>query len=377
MSDQPAVNSVLVVGAGVAGLSAALSLARRGIRVEVIDHVKRWQIVGAGLTLGAATLRAIHDLGVLPEVMRRGHTHEGIQVCDIQGRPLRFITSPPLPDAQVPGAGGILRSVLHEILLDEADRLGVPVRLGQSVTHVESGRHAAEVRFADGSSRPWDLVVGADGLTSPLRRLLFPEFDGIRFTGQGCWRLIVPRPQAIATRHFFLGGRCKVGLTPVSEQEMYLFLLEHVPENPWRDPSTQHEVLKALLADYGGPLAEVREGLAPGSSIVYRPLESHFLGSRWHRGRVVLVGDAAHATTPQLAAGAGMGLEDGLVLGDELSRPQTLAQALAAFMRRRHDRCKLVVENSLRIGELEVQGASPEAQTALVDASLRALAQPI
>lgn len=373
----PAVNSVLVVGAGVAGLSAALSLARQGVRVEVIDQVPQWPETGAGLTLGAAALRALQQLGVLPEVMRRGHTHAGIQVCDSQGRPLRFISSPPLPDAQVPGAGGILRSVLHAILREEAARLGVPVRLGQQLRRVDSGPDAAQVQLADGSTQTWDLVVGADGLGSQLRQAHFPQADPVRFTGQGCWRVVLERPAEIANRHFFLGGPCKVGLTPVSPQQMYLFLLEHVPHKPWRDRATQHKVLRDLLAGYGGPLAAVREGLSADSDIVYRPLESHFLGECWHSGRVLLIGDAAHATTPQLAAGAAMGMEDGLVLGQELGRAQPLARALQAFMARRHARCKMVVENSLRIGELEVQGASPEQQTAVVDASLRALAQPI
>ena len=372
-----AVQHVLVVGSGVAGLSAAIALARRGVHVQVIDHVRQWQATGAGLTLGAATLRALQQLGVLDELMRLGHTHAGIQVCDVQGQPLRFIASPPLADAQVPGAGGILRSVLHDILLAEARRLGVEFQLGLSVDQLDQRNDSVQVRLTDGRTQAWDLVVGADGLSSALRARLFPEAAPVRFTGQGCWRVVLPRPEAIAHRHFFLGGPCKVGLTPVSSEEMYLFLLEHVPGNPWRDPATQHAVLAQLLAPYGGPLAEVRAQLGPQSAIVYRPLESHFLGELWQQGRVVLIGDAAHATTPQLAAGAGMGIEDGLVLGQELGQARPVPEALEAFMRRRYERCRLVVENSLRIGELEVQGASPQAQTAVVDASLQVLAQPI
>lgn len=373
----PAVTTALVVGGGIAGMTAAITLSRAGVRVEVIDHATDWKMVGAGLTLGAATLRALDRLGVLAEVMQRGHTHAGIQVCDVQGRPLQFVASPALPDAQVPGAGGILRPVLHDILAGALRRLAVPVRLGLSVERIDDRAGSAEVLLTDGTASRWDLVIGADGLSSRVRQIVFPQAAGPRFTGQACWRLVIPRPPEIANRHFFLGGRCKAGLTPVSPQEMYLFLLEHVPSNPWRDPAQQHVELRQLLEGYGGPLADIREGLGPHSRIVYRPLESHFLGACWHRGRVVVIGDAAHATTPQLAAGAGMGIEDGLVLGEELARPQTLDQALATFMWRRHGRCRMVVENSLRIGELEVTGAPPSAQTAVVDASLRALAQPI
>ena len=372
-----AVGNALIVGGGLSGLSAALSLARHGVFVQVIDNARTWPVTGAGLTLGAATLRALQQLDVLEQVMRRGHTHDGIQVCDVMGSPLRFIASPPLVDAKVPGAGGILRSVLHDILIQRARQFGIDLQLGLSVNRLVMKADAVQVHLSDGGVQHWDLVIAADGLSSHHRTTHFPEAQPARFTGQGCWRVVLPRPKAITNRHFFLGGRCKLGLTPVSQDQMYLFLLEHVPENPWRDPKTQHLILRELLADYGGPMVQIRAELGPESEIVYRPLESHYLGNVWHRDRLILIGDAAHATTPQLAAGAGMGIEDGLVLGQELGRSQTLRQALQAFMRRRHDRCSMVVNNSLRIGELEVQGASPEAQTALVNSSLGLLAKPI
>ena len=372
-----AVSNALIVGGGLSGLSAALSLARHGVFVQVIDNARTWPATGAGLTLGAATMRAFQQLGVLEEVMRRGHTHEGIQVCDVMGHPLRFIASPPLIDAQVPGAGGILRSVLHDILIQQAGQKGIGLQLGLGVNHLEMMADTVQVHLSDGDVQHWDLVIAADGLSSHHRTKYFPDAQPARFTGQGCWRVVLPRPTAITNRHFFLGGRCKLGLTPVSQDQMYLFLLEHVPENPWRDPQTQHLILRDLLADYGGPLVQIRGDLGPESGIVYRPLKSHYLGQVWHSDRLILIGDAAHATTPQLAAGAGMGIEDGLVLGQELGRSQTLQQALQAFMRRRHERCSMVVNNSLRIGELEVEGASPEAQTALVNTSLGLLAEPI
>lgn len=372
-----AVRNALIVGGGLAGLSAALSLAHHGVRVQVIDQASAWPTTGAGLTLGAATLRALQQLGVLEQVKRRGHTHEGIQVCDVMGRPLRFIASPPLVDAQVPGAGGILRSVLHDILIVKAREQGIGLQLGMSVNNLVMKNDAVEVHLSDGDVQQWDLVIAADGLSSQHRAKYFPQAQPARFTGQGCWRVVLPRPSELANRHFFLGGRCKLGLTPVSQDQMYLFLLEHVPSNPWRDPQTQHLVLRDLLADYGGLMGQIHDNLGPESGIVYRPLESHFLGPVWHRDRLILIGDAAHATTPQLAAGAGMGIEDGLVLGQELGRAQSLQQALQAFMQRRYERCRMVVNNSLRIGELEVEGASPEAQTDLVNASLRLLAEPI
>jgi 2-polyprenyl-6-methoxyphenol hydroxylase-like FAD-dependent oxidoreductase len=166
-------------------------------------------------------------------------------------------------------------------------------------------------------------------------------------------------------------------LTPVSQEEMYLFLLEHVPDNPWRPVETQYAVLRDLLAGFGGILATIRDGLSPASQIIYRPLEGHLLRHDWWRGNAILIGDAAHATTPQLASGAGMALEDGIVLADEVARAATLPAAFANFMRRRYERCRMVVEDSLEIGRLEVAGAPPIEQTAVVEASLERLSAPI
>ncbi len=377
MRTPDAARSALVVGGGIAGMSAAIMLREAGVVVRLIDIATDWKMSGAGLTISASTLRALKIAGLLEPVIARGHTHAGIRVCDVQGRPIRMVTSPPLPDAEVPGAGGILRAALHAVMAERLRALEVPVRLGLTLESVQQRDRGCEVRLSNGSVEYTDLLVGADGLSSGVRKLLFPDASAPSFTGQSCWRLVIPRPAEIDTRHFFLGGLVKVGLTPVSQNEMYLFLLEHVPDNPWRPEATQHEVLHALLAGFGGVLADIRFALGPASQIVYRPLESHLLRHDWWRGNAILIGDAAHATTPQLASGAGMGLEDGIVLAQEVSRAASLSEAFRGFMRRRFERCKMVVENSLEIGRLEVGRASPADQTAVVDRSLAALAQPI
>lgn len=367
----------LIVGGGIAGMSAAIMLRQAGFEVELIDLAKEWKMVGAGLTISASTLRAFQKIGILEEVKRQGHTHPGIQVCDINGRPLQNVVSPPLPDADVPGAAGVLRPVLHGILAARLRELQVPVTLGQTLSALRDTGEGVRVRRSDGSEQQYDFVVGSDGLFSGVRKLLFPQAAAPAFTGQACWRLVIARPPEIGQRHFFLGGPVKVGLTPVSTQEMYLFLLEHIPANPWRDPATQHLELKRLLEGFGGILASIREGLSPDSRIVYRPLEGHLLRHDWFEGNTILIGDAAHATTPQLASGAGMAVEDGIVLAEELAKSDAIRLAYRRFMVRRYERCRLVVDNSLEIGRLEVAGRPAAEQTAVVASSLAALAEPI
>jgi 2-polyprenyl-6-methoxyphenol hydroxylase-like FAD-dependent oxidoreductase len=366
----------LVVGGGVAGLSAAVMLLRAGSRVDLVEKDPTWQAAGAGLTITAATLRAFRTLGILERVMDEGHTHDGIRVCDARGRPVEEVRSPSLGEG-IPGAGGILRPVLHRILADAARSLGAAIHLGTEVESLEQDAAGVSVALSGGARKRYDAVIGADGIHSRLRGLLFPQAPKPRLTGQACWRLMTRRPASIDRRHFFLGGTGKCGLTPVSREGMYLFCLEHVPANPWRDPAQQPELLRGLLAQYGGVVAEVREEIGPHSAIVYRPLEAHVLPGDWFSGRALLIGDAAHASTPQLASGAGMAAEDGIVVAEELARSDDVPAAFRAFMRRRAERCRMVVENSMQIGRLEVAGAPPSEQTAIVARSLQALAAPI
>lgn len=372
----PAAKTALIVGGGVAGMSCAIMLRRAGIEVTLVDLDPQWRVAGAGITITAPTLRAFKTIGILDRVMAEGHTHEGIRVCTLEGQPLHDVVSPPLGPG-IPGAGGILRPVLHRILSDLTRKLGVSVKLGVTVESLSQDADGVSVRLTDGSEGRYDIAIGSDGIFSKMRQILFPEAPKPQFTGQACWRLTAARPPEIDRRHFFLGGRFKCGMTPVSPDEIYLFLLEHVPDNPWREPKGQPALLRALLQDYGGVAARLRDGIDENSRIVYRPLEGHILRGEWFKGRAILIGDAAHASTPQLASGAGMAAEDGIVLAEEIQRAGTVDDAFRGFMVRRFERCRLVVENSLEIGRLEMAKAPPERQTAIVAQSLKVLAEPL
>jgi len=220
-------------------------------------------------------------------------------------------------------------------------------------------------------------VIGADGVFSRVRELLFPNAPRPQYTGQSVWRIVANRPAEIDRRHFFLGGPVKVGLTPVSSNQMYLFLLETTPRRPVLDEPELSRELARLLEGYGGPLANILDDRVTGTPVVLRPLEGFLLPPPWHLGRTLLIGDASHPTTPQLASGAGMAVEDALVLGEELQRAETVEAALQSFMTRRYERCRLVVENSLEIGRREQRRQPIEEQTRLVEESLRVLAEPI
>jgi 2-polyprenyl-6-methoxyphenol hydroxylase-like FAD-dependent oxidoreductase len=357
-------------------MALGICLRRAGLSVDLIDADREWRPVGAGLSLNGASLRAFERIGVLGEVSAAGHVHSAFELRDVSGRLLQRAETPPGPTG-IPSGGGILRPVLHEILAGQTRALGVRVRLGVRLASLrETGGHVL-AHCTDGEQEEYDLVVGADGLHSQVRTLLFPHSPRPRFTGQGCWRAVFARPRGLDCVQMYMDTVHKAGLNPVSSAEMYMFLLEHVPDNRRMPEERWVELLAAQLEPFGGIWPQLRASLDARSRINYRPLETLLLSPPWHRGGVILIGDAAHATTPHVAYGCGLAVEDAVVLAEELGNEASLEDALTRFTERRFERCRAVVEGSARLGELEMAQASLAEHQAVTMTLTRLIAQPI
>jgi 2-polyprenyl-6-methoxyphenol hydroxylase-like FAD-dependent oxidoreductase len=367
------VENVLVVGGGIGGMTAALALARLGVTVTLIDSDPNWRVYGAGITITGMSLRAFDDLGVLDEIRARGFVHNGMRARRFTGDALGEPRLAPPGAPPIMLGGGIMRPVLHDILSTRVRAMGIDVRLGVAVEALAQYDDGVDVTLTGGSSERYDLVVGADGIYSKMRDMIFPDAPKPQFTDQGCWRIVADRPPEIDRSEIYFGGPLKLGMSPISQQQMYVFMLEHVPGNPWFAPETHVAHLSELMAPFGGHVPVIRAALGVESQINYRPLEWLLLPDPWYKGRVILIGDAAHATTPHMASGAGLAVEDGLVLAEELGKTADVAAALRGFMARRFERAKLVVESSVKSGEMEIAG---EQQNGLLPAATQALAQP-
>lgn len=366
----------LIVGAGTAGMSSAITLKQRGLDIDLIDINPNWGALGAGITITGPTLRALKELGVYDEVAAEAYVGEGIQICDTQGTPLRVLPTPMPPAAGIGSSGGIMRPALHAIIERKVRSMGLDIRLGLTVKALDQDDDGVDVTFSDGGRARYDFLIGADGVFSGVRNLIFPDAPKPEYTGQSAWRLFTERPPEVARRTYFLGGPAKVGLTPVSDTHMYMFLLERTPKVFLEEHQLAAEFAKKLEG-YGGIVKRLADSLDQHSMINFRPLEAFVLASPWYKGRVLLIGDASHPTTPQLASGAGMGIEDALVLADELEKSDSVEETFARFMGRRIGRCRLVTECSMELGRLEQARASVEAQTAVVERALAKLAEPI
>ena len=369
---------ILIIGGGFSGMSAAIQLRRQGHEVDLVEIDPGWRSYGAGISLGGATLRAFRTLGILEAFLAQGSATDGVQLCLPHGPKVADLPTPRIAGADVPGGGGIMRPVLARILAEATRASGANVFLGCSFTTIDQDADGVDVGFTDGQRRRYDLVIGADGLYSKVRETLFPQAPKPRYSGQAVWRAVLPRPPEVETAIMWMGPQIKPGVNPVSKTEMYLFVTEPQPTNEHVDPATFASHLRCLLADFPAPVLQaIREQIGPDSQIVYRPLEGLLMPRPWFSGRVVLIGDTVHATTPHLASGACIGIEDALVLAEELGRSAAVSEALAAFEARRWERCRMVVQNSARLGEIEVAGGDKEEHARIMRESAMALAQPI
>jgi len=363
---------VLVIGGGIGGLTAAIALRRDGHRVTVIERDPEWSVYGVGIIQQGNVLRAMKQLGLLDDYLAAAVGFDFVAVHAPDGALVAKVPSPKLVEG-CPANVGIGRRALHKVLGDRAIAAGAEVRLGVTAESLDDDGEGVSVRFSDGSGGRFDIVVGADGVYSQTRAALFPDASMAEFTGQAVWRYNLPRPVDLDSLHVY-NGPIGAGLVPISDSLMYLYVTTPEPGNP-RYPT--EGLAEAMRSKVPAPLAELAGRITDDEAVVYRPLETVMLDGPWHKGRVVLLGDAVHATTPHLGQGAGMAIEDAIVLAEELTCHDTPESAFTAYHERRFERCRYIVEQSLAIclGQL---GRGPPVDNAKATAQMfRRVAEPI
>ena len=366
---------ILIIGGGIGGLTSAIALRAKGHKVTVIERDPTWSVYGVGIIQQSNVLRAMAQLGLLDDYISAGVGFDAVEIFLPNGAKIARVPSHPLVEGK-PANVGIGRRALHKVLGDRTIASGAQVKLGVTAEQIEDGETGVDVRFSDGTAGRYDLVIGADGVHSQTRQALFPEAAGPEFTGQGVWRYNFARPADLDALQVY-NGPTGVGLVPISADLMYMYVTTPEPGNPRYEREGLAATMRGKLAGTAPAIQALAAQIDDDDGVVYRPLEALLVEGPWHKGRIALLGDAVHATTPHLGQGAGMAIEDSLVLAEELSRHDALDAALEAYQARRFDRCAYIVRESLAICHGQIGKGPPVDNAKATGAMFAVVAQPI
>jgi len=341
------IGTILVVGAGLAGLTATAALRRHGFAAEVVERRQGWHAPGAGFLVHANGMRVLRSLGLAAGVENSGTVVRRWQFCDEQGDVLSDSDLETLWGDAGPCIG-IERARLQAALLPAV--ADTRCRLGTSVTSLVQDDRRVSIGFSDGSTGEYDLVVGADGIKSTVRALILtstPPSD----LGAMNWRSIAPvRPAGLTALQLYLGQACVFGLVPMGAECTYGFAYVIQPRT--RDPLEGRLTrLRDRFAAFAGRVPEYLAALERDDQVICSAMQ-WMESEKWHSGRVVLVGDAAHASSPMMGQGGCMAMEDACVLAEELSAAVTAEGALANYVRRRKPRVTWVQQQSMALADI-------------------------
>lgn len=340
--------TILVIGAGIGGLASAIALRKRGIEVDIIERDPDWSVYGVGIIQQANVVRAVAELGIIDDYVASGYGFDHVKIFAPSGQEIATVGTPVLAEGY-PANVGIGRPALQRVLGEKTKSAGANLRLGLTVSALDDDGANVHVTFSDQTTGIYDGVIGADGIYSTTRDMMFEQAPRPQFTGQSVWRYNFSRPKEVKGLWVY-NGSPGVGLVPMGEDALYMYVTSAEPSNPRFELGSLASQMRQRIENHPSPLIrEMSAQITDPRGVVYRPLESLMVEGDWSKGRVGLLGDAVHATTPHLGQGAGLAIEDAIVIADELSKHADVETAFRTYRSRRFKRCDYVVKSSLAI----------------------------
>ncbi|MCI3925189.1 FAD-dependent monooxygenase [Paenibacillus sp. TRM 82003] len=346
----------IVIGAGIGGLSVAVALRAVGVDVVVYEREPTVRHGGAGLGVGANALQAFGKLGLDDAVLRAGRTLEEVRFQSAEGAPLHRVATPASAGrTRRPEQIALERNELMKLLLQATEDAGVSVRTGMKLESVRTGTGGAAATFEDGTTAEGDVLVGADGLRSAVRRAFLPSVAP-KYAGYTCWRAVVrvdPDALRLDPTRFLetWGSRGRFGIVPLPDDRVYWFACVNGPAG---DPALRRVTasdLAARFASYHEPIPALLRA-TPDEYVLHRDIYRLPPLPRFAFGRVALLGDAAHAMTPNLGQGAGQSVEDAVILADCVRRTVDVEEALLVYDRERRLRTRAIAWMSDAVGRV-------------------------
>ena len=335
------IKRILIVGAGMAGLTLAIALRRQGITPDIVERQPAWPVHGAGIYLLGNAMRALDSLGLAEEVARSGTPILSQTMLNDRGRKFTVIDTTSVWGGCGPCIG-IRRADLQATLVNALGDL--EVRFATTIKAISQNTQFATVQFSDGTHREYDLVVGADGIHSSVRKLMFGNTQP-RFCGQVGWRFIVNCPKGISGWTLFAGSKQVFLLIPVGHGLAYCYADITVPHAIEDPVEGRLERLRTRFKGFASPVQEALSQITSSEQIHFGAIED-ILQEPWSTGNVLLIGDGAHGTSPNMASGAAMAFEDALVLAREIATGASSAQVLSNYTDTRIGRIRWLHEQT-------------------------------
>lgn len=367
--------TVLVIGGGASGNAITILLRRAGVNVDLIEASPDWNATtGSGITLQGNALRVLRELGVWEQVEASGYAFGSLGVTAPDGTVLFVAEDIRTGGEDLPATLGMQRPQLQRILIDAVRASGAGIRLGTTAETLDQDADGVSVRFSDGTAGRYDLVIAADGLGSATRATIGIT-DKPEPTGMAIWRIAAPRPASVTRTDLVYGGPAYIaGYCPTGGDTLYAYLVEACRDRTAIDPAAYADEMRRLAQGYGGVWPEITAHITDPRKVNYTWFDRLLVEGSWHRGRVVLVGDAAHCCPPTLAQGAAMSLEDAVVLAELLSTGRDWGDELfQAYYDRRIPRVRTVVEASVQIGQWQLDGVRDADMAGLIGRTMTLL----
>lgn len=342
--------NAIIIGGGVGGLCAAIALRRVGIDTHVYERADMLGDVGAGLVIWANAIRALRELDLADAVIAAGAKIQRGQIRASDGSILAESRPDELEKTFGEPTIAIHRAALHKILL--AALPAENIHLGVSCSGVEQTPDSATARLSDGSEARGDFLVGADGVRSAIRRQLFPEIQ-LRYSGYTAWRgAVISRDEvALGITSESWGRGNRFGVVRMDAERIYWFATANAPQGVAYPPAERKELLLKIFGDWAHPARHLIEA-TPAEDILHNDISDIKPMKRWGVGRVTLLGDAAHATTPNMGQGACMAIESAATLAQCVKNAADVPAALREYETRRQPRAAWITNQSWQIGRV-------------------------
>ncbi|HZB13111.1 MAG TPA: FAD-dependent monooxygenase [Chryseolinea sp.] len=341
-----------IIGGGIGGLSLAIAMQRKGFHVTVYENTPVIKPLGAGLGLAANAVRAFTEIGISEDVLEAGSVLKKVSIKNQQGKVLAQTDSQKISRKyNVVNNFTIHRADLHDVLLRHLSEGSL--QLGRGCIDFVQDKSSVKLTFQDGSISEADYVIACDGVHSLFRKKLLPKSKP-RYAGYTCWRAVIDNvPAAVDLNETSetWGAGSRFGIAPLNNNRLYWFACVNAPENDQKKRSYGIKELSKHFGEFHSPIPEILEHtndqqLIWNDIIDIKPLK------RFAFERILLMGDAAHATTPNMGQGACMAIEDAAILANTISDSQSVEQAFADFERKRIHRTTTIVNESWQLGRV-------------------------